>query len=209
LIKKIVVIAALAAAVAAADVSAGGITVVDDTGAVLQTDNFAYYERTSGLLLSLRNEVLAVMGEISTVGLNFEVGLVDRSGFFISADFGGGINYYGVGINVGYSFDSYDRTTHVVGLSGNYHHTDLVARFVTSDGVLYAREVGTNRGYGSIFWKVIPGETKYLDVTNRFLFGYKHDSAWYDYDRGEIIRKSGFSAAYSFTLGFTLIKRSK
>jgi len=194
----------------AVDVSAHSVTIVDETGAVVRTDHFADYEQQRGILLSLRNEVLAVVGEISTVGLIFEAGLLDRRGFYIGVDLGGGINYYGVGINAGYSFNTYDRTTHIAGLSGNFHHTDLVVRFVTDEGASYAREIGLNRAYGGIFWKIIPGgETKLFDVTNKMLFGYKHDSAWYDYDIGEIVRKEGFTVTYSFSLGFNLIRRSK
>jgi hypothetical protein len=160
-------------------------------------------------LLSARNEILIVMGEISTVGLNFEVGLFDVNGFYVSADFGGGANYYGFGINVGYSFTGYGNTSHIVGMSGNFHNTALVANFASSAGTSFAREVGINRNFAGVFWKLIPWPDDNLDVTNRLLFGYRRDSAWWDKSMGEIYYKKGFSVTYSLTAGYTLIRRSR
>jgi len=182
---------------------AGG---ADTSGRV---DNFASYGRERKRLYSVRNDIMIVLGEISSAGLNFEAGLIDENGYLISLDIGGGVNYWGVGLNVGYSFNVSENSKHIIGVSGNFHNTELIVRVRTESGAKVSTEYGCNRGFAGIFWKVMPWETKNLDITNRFLFGYKRDSAWWDDDNAEIEYRKGFSVTYSLTVGYTLMKRSK
>ena len=219
MIKKIAAIAALAAAVFAVHTPAETIAGRADTREPVlvfyevpdtaQMDNFAFYTRQRTLLLSLRNELLVVTGEISTIGFNFEAGLIFPGGFFIGADAGGGINYYGAALNLGYTVTTDDHSVHIIGLSGNYHNTTLVARLVSIDGAFISRECGINESFAGLFWKIMPGDMRGLDITNKLLFGYKRDSVWFDREIGEIVTKDGFSTTYSLTVGYTLMKRSR
>jgi len=177
--------------------------------AVVAADNFAYHKGERSRMLSIRNDLMILIGEVSSFGLNFEFGMLDENGFLLSLDAGAGVNYYGVGVNVGYSFTGSGNSVNIIGVSGNFHNTELVVRVRSGSGPLVSTEYGKNRAYGGIFWKIMPLENEPLDITNRFLFGYKRNSAWWDGDLGEITFKKGFSVTYSLTAGYTLMKRSK
>jgi len=165
--------------------------------------------RQFNYLFSFRPELLIVFGEISSIGAVFELGLIDKSGLLLSLDFGGGLHYYGVGLNLGYSFTAANNAIAVFGLSGNYHYTDLVVYFNDRNGVNIARECGVNKSYAGVFWKIIPRKSGNLDITNRILFGYKRDSAWYDREKHEVYKKDMSTVTYSVTVGAALVKRSK
>lgn len=165
--------------------------------------------RHCSYLISGRPELLIVLGEISTVGAVFEFGLINKSGLLLSLDFGGGIHYYGAGLNLGYSFTPIDDITAVFGFFGSYHRTDLVVYFNDKNGKTITQKCGLNKGYGGVFWKILPHNITNFDITNRILIGRKRDSAWYDKEEHEIFTKSTHTVTYSLTAGITLIKRSK
>lgn len=202
----------VAAAAVVDTVSAAGTEAAIDTiiiADLIKTDNFSSHKREREWLLSARNDLIIVLGEISSVGLILEAGMIDENGYLLSLDVGGGANYWGVGLNAGYVFKGYGNSVHAVGVSGNFHHTELVVHVKSKRGAAISTEYGVNRAFAGAFWKMIPWETGNLDITNRFLFGYKRDSAWWDDDNAEIEYKKGFSVTYSFTVGYTLMKRSK
>jgi hypothetical protein len=152
---------------------------------------------------------LIVLGEISTVGADFEFGFAYDNGFFLSADIGGGIHYIGGGLNAGYAFSGGGRVKNVFGVTGGYRYTALAVNFVDEAGKSVERRVGDNMGVGGIFWKIMSGGARKFDFTNKIVFGHKKDSAWYDKDENEIYTVDGFSATYYVSIGYVITKRGK
>jgi hypothetical protein len=154
-------------------------------------------------------EFLIVLGEISTVGVDFEFGLVYDKGLFLSLDLGGGIHYIGGGLNAGYIFTGGGHVKNALGATGGYRYTALAVNFVDEAGKSVDYRVGDNFGFGGIFWKIMSGKTHKFDFTNKIVFGHKKDSAWYDREKGEIYTKDGFSVTYYVSIGYIFMKRGK
>jgi hypothetical protein len=154
-------------------------------------------------------ELLIVLGEISTVGADFEFGLAYDNGFFFSADIGGGIHYIGGGLNAGYTFAGGGHIKNTVGVTSGYRYTALAVNFVNKAGKSVERRVGDNMGFGGIFWKIASDKAQRFNLTNKVVFGYKKDSAWYDRDKHEIYTVDGFSATYYVSIGYVIMKRGK
>ncbi|MCL2100145.1 MAG: OmpA family protein [Fibromonadales bacterium] len=155
-----------------------------------------------------RPEFLLVSGEISTVGLNLELGKIYNNGFVASIDFGVGGHYIGGWLNLGYEIKS-EYMKNTVGISGGYHHTDLKYKIENEKGKLLRTEWGENRAFGGVFWKLRVGKNSNIDLVNKVVFGHKSDVARYDRNHYEIYKEDGVGVVWSIGLGYTFTGRMK
>jgi len=164
------------------------------------------------LLFSVGPELVkrkSVMG----AGLTFELGTLYNHGLYFAAELSGGGVYYGGMLNLGRRVIGYDKNMrHIAGISGGYLNVRYLITF-TEDGnkidnhPVRNRTMGNNRAFGGIFWKILSGDVRNFDLTNRVLFGFKENPVWYYREPSRVEWKREFNAVYSVSIGYTFKRR--
>jgi len=166
------------------------------------------------LLLSPRLEI--PMGtKAGAMGGAFEAGVIFENGIYLTGELGGGVYYYGGLANFGYYFGDNNKTvSNVLGISGGFQ--DLILKVDLKLSQSREKVDSTKyhyRSFGGVFWKLLFGERKNLDVTQRLLFGTRHN---YNYvyaphnipKQYDVSQEKKFNMVYSLSMGF-LIPRSR
>ena len=157
-------------------------------------------------MFSVRPEFLAQTAVMS-IGASIEVGVIKANGLYISGDLSGGAIYLGAGGNIGYCFNKDGFAKNVLGVSVGYKNSLLFSEFTDDFGNVVAfGHIGQNVGIGGVFHKLMLGERNNFDITNKLLFGFRNNphSDWNDNGGVDIWWESGFNAAYSLSVGYTL-----
>ena len=164
------------------------------------------------LLLSPRLEI--PMGtKAGAMGAAFEAGVIFENGLYLTGEVGGGVYYYGGWANFGYYFGNNKTVSNVLGISGGFQ--DLILKvdlkLSPSDKKIDSTKYHY-RSFGGVFWKLLFGERKNLDITQRLLFGTRHN---YNYvyaphfpKQYDVSQEKKFNMVYSLSMGF-LIPRSR
>jgi len=163
----------------------------------------------NSILLSIRPEFNMIMDEVNNVGLSAELGLIARNRFFLTTTVSGGENHFGGALNVGAIFNADGTITNSVGITGGWHNTALNFNVVDTQGEPLDRKEGNNIGIAGGYWKIMFGNTGNFDITNRVLFGQRHNSLSFDHTKDEIVSRDGFSTTYSISAGYTLTRRRR
>jgi hypothetical protein len=158
-------------------------------------------------VFSLRPELVAgtsVMGAGGTV----ELGVIGANGFYFSTELNGGGVYYGGALNFGKCLNRDGLLKNAVGVSAGYHNTLLFVNFIKENETLKS-QTGTNIGIVGIFWKLMFGEEKNIDITNRILFGWKKNPGFYNSENEKIVFEEGINTTWTIGIGYTLTRKRK
>jgi hypothetical protein len=149
---------------------------------------------------------------VSSVGGAIELGKIHETGLYISGESNGGYSYAGYWFNIGFCLNNKDSSVKNVfggkagfsgvgpSLQGDYYET--------ANAYFYDYE-SKNFSFGGVFWKLMFGKNGHLDITNKFLLGYKSNPIEYNINSYQFVYKNGLNMTYIGGIGYTLTKAKK
>jgi len=165
-------------------------------------------DKKCAFLFSIRPELVwGVKSSADSKGGNIGIGFV-RNSLFFEVDLGGGDEYFGGDLNLGYILHGSGRMKNVIGLNGGYWERKSMVE-VERDGETLGERGEYTKNYGGIFWKLLYGKRHNLDITNKFLFGnrkeYTATASGNEQGWSWEGRDNNFSVTYSLSIGYTFI----
>jgi len=162
------------------------------------------------IVYSLRPELSLGLGRpANSIGGVTGFGVIHNN-LYTGMDISGGAYYFGGDINVGILLRNSEYMRNIFGLSLGFCKRNTTLEIVNKNiNETLGEEDESTFNFGGLFWKFLYGKQSNLDITSKFLFGYRDEIsafASYEPEGYSISRKGKFAATYSISIGYTIIK---
>ncbi|MCL2845970.1 MAG: hypothetical protein FWE23_11090 [Chitinivibrionia bacterium] len=156
-------------------------------------------------VFSVRPEFITT-GAVMGVGATAEFGKINTNGLYLSSELSLGAAFLGGWFNIGMCFNKDGGVKNVLGLGAGAHFSGAYVDFRNYNGTWLGRDKEINMNFVGAFHKLLIGREKNIDITNRFMLGYRRNPVDFLKETDSFVYDNGLGMAYTLSIGYTLTR---